>query len=191
MARTITVTDDELGATVTVRTETRAGVRVLSDVRFSASDIHGLSADAFRLIDEVGITLPLRPSDVLIEHGITLPSAPEPAAPTQPAAATQAEPAAPHDATDDREQQGPEPEAVLDLTVDEGAPVRAVLPQPRKPRRAGPRPSAQQIAAAFRRHKGDLQKIAAEFDAAPTTAANWIRYAREEGARIPAAGARR
>jgi hypothetical protein len=213
MARTLTITDDEIGATASVRIEQDPqGHAVVKHLHFDALDGRGISAETLRLIEDLGLRLPDRsaapaperrrlgrppksaaakaaakaPARAPAERKRATKATPRqlPAADAEPARALEAAAPTPPPAVD---PPAVDPPAVDPPAVDppavEADPPAAV-PQPRKGRREGPPPSGDALAALFRRHHGDIAAIAAELGAARTTVGGWIRAAREAGTRI-------
>lgn len=208
MGKTLRITDDELGATASVRIDVVDGQPVIRSLHFDAEGDAGLSRAALGLMQDLGLTLPEEPVKPPAVRKRQPPTKHQPPAkkaaakkqpparkppPSQPPSAAElggaaeapALPAAPpaeaangHPAT----ELHPALRAPQFQPPDADEPAAA--PKQRKTYRTGPPPNHTQLRAAFRLHRGDLNAMAEQYGASVTTVGNWLRKARENGAAI-------
>lgn len=166
MGTRINIEDDDIAAAARVHIETTPDGAYVTSITFAALPGHrGIGRDAFRLIDKVNLILP-----EATPHARPVPT---------PATVTEPPPALDPAELDDVVTARPELPAAPDPV-----PEPAAVPGPRKPRRQGPPPTSDQLKKAFRLHGGNIDAIANQFGASASTVGNWIRRARENGARI-------
>lgn len=178
MARTLSITDDDLGVRASVRVEESPDGPIVTSVHYDAIEGRGISAPALALIETLGLRLPAaapppparrgRPRKATVaakpaKRARQTRAAPGPTTPGDPAAAD------------------PDPAAIA------GTAARALPagpPTQRRPRRHGEPPSPAELAELFTRHHGSTAAIADELNAAHSTVRGWLRNARDAGAHI-------
>jgi hypothetical protein len=179
MARTLTIHDEELGATASVRVEHTPAGPLVTAVHFDADTGRGISADALRLIEALGLRLPDTAPPAVPQGKTRARKPPAPRRGRRPARDLQA--AAP-------QAQLPAAEALQpgDAQPGDAQPPAPSLQPPAvpQPRRGVARPDPQRLAELFARHHGVMTAMAAELGVAPNTVAAWLRKTREAGHRI-------
>lgn len=162
LGRTLSITDDELGASATAHVREVDGKRKIVELTFTADDGDLTAEVTIALLEGLGIALPARAL-------AATPAAPSPRANWNPPPAKRA--------------------AVKKAPAKKVAASKTEAPAQRRPYRTGGPPTPEQLQAAFRLHEGDLPAMADQFKAGVSTVSNWLRKAREGGTVINLNGA--
>lgn len=199
MARTLSITDDELGVKASVRVESHGDTHLVTDVHFQALEGSGITAAALRLIEDLGLRLPEQVTPVAAQRRKRGPAKKAAAAKPRKAAKTAPVKATVGSAADDDDlardtgsgTAAPDPPAVPELPaalrareLPAGTTGRQAAPAQRKAYRTGAPPKPDELAELFQRHEGNVVGIAEELGASRSTVGNWIRTAREQGHKI-------
>jgi hypothetical protein len=214
MGKTLTITDDDLGARASVRIEhTPAGQPIITELKFEGVAGQGLTAAALGLMEDLGLRLPQQAPAVTRKKpapgrkparsrapaarkpGNTPPAAVTPPPPAQlperPGGAAEApalEAAAPPPQPPLARERLADPEpATPPPPVNGHRRTAAAAPQQRR-YRTGPPPTVAELTEVYRRHRGDHKAIAEELGCAVSTLSVWLRKAREGGATISLKG---
>lgn len=196
MGKTLTITDDDLGARASVRIEqTDGGQPIITLLQFEGVDGHGLTSAALGLMEDLGLHLPQQAPMVKARKKAApakkTPAARKPAR-RAPATVPAQTPAADNDVVPPAGLGGAAQAPALPAAAPPSAEPAARPAAPAAPHqrryRSGPPPSAAELREVFRRHRGNHQAIAEEMGAGVSTVANWLRKAREGGETINLVG---